>query len=80
MRIIGTIPHPDFRITVFAMDDKYLVQFEAGPMIQSYRISKEKANSLDDLKKFLDADFMESVRACFNQMFTGLKTSLSKTV
>ena len=38
MRIIGHIPHPVMKITVFVMDMKFAVKLEIGLMEQTYKL------------------------------------------
>ena len=40
MRILAEIPHPDCKISVFYMNQKYIVKFEKGNFEQSYKISE----------------------------------------
>ncbi len=37
MRIIATIPHPEMRISVFGMNQKYILKLEWGPLEQSFK-------------------------------------------
>lgn len=69
MRIIDTIPHPSISISIFQLNDKYVVKFEAGPMEQAFKFSLSEVNSLEHLKKIIDTDFIETVRARFNDMY-----------
>jgi hypothetical protein len=77
MRVIATIPHPSVTISVFMMNDKYIVKFEAGPMEQSFKFKTTEVNGLDDLKEKINEAFVEKVRARFNEMFLQLKGVLS---
>ncbi len=78
MRIVGNIPHPDLLITVFAMNEKYVVKIEAGPMEQTYKIPMDSVAGLDGLKKFYDDYFMQKVLHRFNDMFLDLKAATKK--
>ena len=40
MRILAEIPHSACKITVFYMNQKYIVKFEKGNLEQSYKISE----------------------------------------
>jgi hypothetical protein len=76
MRIIDSIPHPSISISIFNMNDKYIVKFEAGPMEQSFKFQTEQVKSVENLKKMINADFIETVRLRFNDMFLQMKHSL----
>jgi hypothetical protein len=78
MRIIDSIPHPSITISIFQMNDKYLVKFEAGPMEQVFKFSIDEVKSVDNLKKIINDNFIETCRARFNEMFLQLKASTTK--
>jgi len=73
MRIVDTIPHPSITISIFQMNDKYQVKFEAGPMEQIFKFNLADVKSLDNLKKLIDEKFIETVRSRFNEMYLQLK-------
>ena len=73
MRIIDSIPHPSISISIFQMNDKYIVKFEAGPMEQAFKFYTEQVKSVEALKYIVNDDFIEKVRIRFNEMFLQLK-------
>ncbi|MFO0320968.1 MAG: hypothetical protein ACK504_00915 [Bacteroidota bacterium] len=73
MRIIDSIPHPSISISIFNINDKYIVKFEAGPMEQSFKFYTEQVKSVENLKKIVNDAFIEKVRLRFNEMFIQLK-------
>ena len=73
MRIIDSIPHPSISISIFQMNDKYIVKFEAGPMEQAFKFYTEDVKSVERLKAIINASFIEKVRVRFNEMFMQLK-------
>jgi hypothetical protein len=73
MRIIDSIPHPSITISIFQMNDKFIVKFEAGPMEQAFKFYTEEVRSLEGLKKIIDDTFIETVRVRFNEMFKQMK-------
>ncbi|MCF8424277.1 MAG: hypothetical protein K9H41_08040 [Bacteroidia bacterium] len=73
MRIIDSIPHPSISISIFQMNDKYIVKFEAGPMEQAFKFYTEDVKSVDGLKKLINDSFIETVRVRFNEMFMQMK-------
>ena len=73
MRIIDSIPHQSMTISVFQMNDKYLVKFEAGPMEQVFKFSLEEVRSLEKLKELLNENFIEKTYLRFNDMFMQMK-------
>jgi uncharacterized protein YlzI (FlbEa/FlbD family) len=69
MRVLETIPHPSITITIFQMNDKFIVKFEAGPMEQVFKFNQVEVKGLDGLKRIINADFIEKTRHRFNDMF-----------
>jgi hypothetical protein len=77
MRIIDSIPHPSISISIFQMNDKYIVKFEAGPMEQAFKFYTEDVKSVERLKSLINEAFIEKVRTRFNDMFLQLKEAQS---
>jgi hypothetical protein len=77
MRIIDSIPHPSITISIFQMNDKYMVKFEAGPMEQIFKFKTTDVKSLDHLKQMISEEFIETVRTRFNDMFLQLKSAIA---
>jgi hypothetical protein len=78
MRIIANIPHPSVSISVFQMNDKYIVKFEAGPMEQSFKFLTTEVGGVEELKQLINEDFIETVRKRFNDMYLQLKAVTEK--
>ncbi|HEX8516006.1 MAG TPA: hypothetical protein VF868_07385 [Bacteroidia bacterium] len=73
MRVIATIPHPKISISIFSMNDKYQVQFIAGPMEQTFKIPHTEVDGVEGIKKLLDDVFMERIMERFNEMFLSFR-------
>ena len=73
MRIIDTIPHESMTISIFQMNDKYQVKFEAGPMEQTFKFLAEEVKSLEGLKTKINTEFIETTRKRFNDMFLQMR-------
>ncbi len=69
MRTIASIPHESMSISIFMMNDKYIVKFEAGLMEQSFKFKTADVGGLEDLKSRINTVFIEKVRIRFNEMF-----------
>jgi hypothetical protein len=74
MRIIDSIPHESMTISIFQMNDKYQVKFEAGPMEQIFKFLVEDVKSVENLKTIITSDFIEATRKRFNEMFLQMQT------
>jgi len=70
MRIIAELPHPDCKITLFNMNQKYIVKFEQGQLEQSYKLSELDltGGGANEIFQMLDEEFMTSVVARFAAM------------
>ncbi len=75
MRIIANIPHPKITISVFSMNDKYLVKFEAGPMEQVFKFFHDEVNGVEGVKQMVDDEFLDKVMERFNEMYLSLKAT-----
>lgn len=75
MRIIDTIPHPSIQISIFQMNDKYLVKFEAGMMEQVFKFDTAEVKSVEAIKQIINPDFIDVVRKRFNEMFLQYKAA-----
>lgn len=80
MRTIGTIAHPSMRISIFIMNDKYVVKFEAGPMEQVYKILLSEVKGIEEIEKMVEGDFTIKVLARFNEMFLCLKDAQDRKI
>ena len=80
MRVIGSIPHPKISITIFSMNDKYQIKFEAGPMEQIFKISHTEVNGVEGIQKLVDEEFLKKVMDRFNEMFLSLKAAKERNV
>jgi len=77
MRIIAELPHPDFKITVFQWNNRYLIKIEQGYLEQTYKIDQFELDE-SDIKKVLDQDFLSQVTERFAQMHKSLSEALQR--
>lgn len=75
MRVIGNIPHPKISITIFSMNDRYQVKFEAGSMEQIFKIAHSEVNGVEGIHKIVDEEFLKKVMDRFNEMFLSFKSA-----
>lgn len=63
MRIVGDIPHPSLKITIFLHDSKYAVKFESGLYEQTYKFrSGDQIQSVEDIKGLVDTELLNEVQ------------------
>jgi hypothetical protein len=74
MRIADSWKTQQFRTVVYTLETAWYVEFEAGPMKQGYKFSKEKYPALQDVKNALSAAFTSQVYTHFESMYNSLKS------
>ncbi|WP_276088376.1 hypothetical protein [Pedobacter sp. JY14-1] len=70
MRVVAELPHPECKITIFSMNQKYIVKFEQGTLEQSYKLSELdlSGGGVNDVFEILDEEFIATVIARFSGM------------
>lgn len=70
MRVVAELPHPECKITIFSMNQKYIVKFEQGTLEQSYKLSELdlSGGDVNDVFEILDEEFIATVIARFSGM------------
>lgn len=70
MRIIAELPHPDCKITLFNMNQKYIIKFEQGTLEQSYKLSELdlSGGGANEVFQILDREFIGTVIERFKLM------------
>ena len=69
MRIVGDIPHPSMKITIFLHDSKYAVKFESGLYEQTYKFrSGDLIQSVEDIKSLIDSEMIRDVQSELTKM------------
>jgi len=76
MRIVGEIPHPELKITIFHWNNRYLIKLEAGLFEQTYKIHEYDVASEEEVKKLVDEDFTASALKLFNGMAESLNHAM----
>lgn len=79
MRIIAHIPHPKLTISIFSMNDKYQIKFEAGLMEQTYKLLHSDVDGIEGIKKLVDEAFLEQILNRFNEMFLAFKAAKERS-
>ena len=76
MRIIDTIAHPIMRISIFQMNQKYIVKFELGTLEQSFKFSELDIINLAILKADVVEKIIPNVLLRFEEMQKDLNNCL----
>jgi len=72
MRVIAELPHPECKISIFSMNQKYIVKFEQGTFEQSYKLAELdlSGGGVNDVFEILDEEFINTVIEKFKMMRT----------
>lgn len=69
MRIIAELPHPEFKISILNMNDKFIVKVEQGILEQSYKIPEmDLTDGVNSVFELLDEEFLTKIAARFTEM------------
>lgn len=79
MRIVGKIPHPYVKITVFAFNMRYSVKLEMGQVEQTYKIRhSDVIENLEDLSKLVDDQLIEECIVHFTSMHKSMENAYKR--
>jgi hypothetical protein len=74
MRIVAELPHPDFKISILNMNQKFIVKIEQGTLEQSFKISEmDLTDGVNSVFELLDEEFLKTVATRFIDMRTDFK-------
>jgi hypothetical protein len=76
MRIIGEIPHPDCRITLFHWNNRYIIKLEKDYLEQTFKIDQFDLSSENDLRILVSDEFIREAMIRFEAMGQSLQKSL----
>ncbi|MCY4778939.1 hypothetical protein ORI89_04710 [Sphingobacterium sp. UT-1RO-CII-1] len=69
MRIVAELPHPDCKISIFSMNQKFIIKFEQGTLEQSYKISEtDIIGGVNGIFELIDDSFIKQVVEQFGVM------------
>ena len=69
MRIIAELPHPDFKISILFMNNKYIVKTEQGSLEQTFKIADiDLLDGVNSVFEILDEEFLKTVSTRFAEM------------
>ncbi len=69
MRVVAELPHRDFKITIFSMNQKFIIKAEKGILEQSYKIpDMDLTDGVNSVFELLDEEFLNTINARFAAM------------
>lgn len=78
MRVVGEIPHPSCKITIFSWNGKYLIKLERGLIEQTFKVSEMDVTGEADIQAVLNEAFMQKALARFDEMEDALMKALEE--
>lgn len=69
MRVVAELPHPNFKITIMSMNQKFIVKMEQGTLEQTYKVPEmDLTDGVNSVFEILDEAFLSKVSARFSEM------------
>ena len=79
MRVLAELPHSDCKITIFGMNQKFIIKFEQGNLEQLYKIAESDVlNGVNGVFEILDEQFINQVLQSFTSMRTGFNDTYNR--
>lgn len=79
MRVLAELPHPDCKITIFSMNQKFIIKFEKGIYEQTYKLSElDITEGINGVFKLIDDEFIVAVTERFAQMRTDFNKAYTR--
>lgn len=70
MRILGSIPCKEFKISIFSWNERYIAKFEAGAYEQLYKFPAGIFSNWEEMESLFDEEFLQHVKQRFLEMRT----------
>ena len=78
MRVVGEIPHPECKITIFAWNNRYLIKLEQGLLEQTFKVNEYDVTSEAELYRIVDKTFLEEAMQRFASMGESLRQAMQR--
>jgi len=79
MRAIAELPHPNCKITIFSMNQKFIVKLERGAYEQTYKVSEmDVTDGVNGVFQLLDEEFIATAITRFDAMDLDFKESYAR--
>jgi hypothetical protein len=76
MRVIGEIPHPQCKISIFRWNQKYLIKIEQDMCEQTFKVPETEVADDSDLKSRISEEFIAKAVSRFKIMHEDLSLIL----
>ena len=79
MRVIAELPHPEFKISIFSMNSKFIIKIERGILEQTYKVAEmDLTDGVNSVFEVLDEEFLKTVAARFAEMGKDFRDAYSR--
>ncbi len=79
MRAIAELPHPNCKITIFSMNQKFIIKLERGAYEQTYKVSEmDVTDGVNGVFQLLDEEFIAKAISRFDAMDQDFKESYTR--
>ncbi|MDZ4751753.1 MAG: hypothetical protein SGI87_09080 [Flavobacteriales bacterium] len=79
MRLLENISHPHCRISIFSWNGKYIIELEWGQLKQSFKISHDSVNGVEQVRKMVNVQFLDEAFLQFQQMHSNLAKTFQES-
>jgi hypothetical protein len=79
MRIIAELPHPNFKISILNMNNKFIVKIEQGNLEQTYKVAEaDLTDGVNSVFELLDDELLKTIGSRFAEMRKDFKESYER--
>lgn len=78
MRVLKEIPTPNYKITLYAWNNRYIIKLEQGLLEQTFKVNEFDVTSEADIEKMLDQTFLKEAMERFSSMSRSLGEALNR--
>ncbi len=79
MRIIAELPHPEFKISILNMNNKFIVKIEQGNLEQIFKVAEmDLTDGVNSVFEILDEEFLKTVAVRFTEMRRSFKETYNR--
>ncbi|MCF8237845.1 MAG: hypothetical protein K9I85_06790 [Saprospiraceae bacterium] len=81
MRVVGEIPHPVYKITLFHYQDRWTLQVANGPyQFRTSMVQGPGLETVEDMQTFIDQTFLQEARDLFEKMHQATRARIARIV
>ena len=78
MRVVGEIPHSDWKITIFSWNNRYLIKLEQGLLEQTFKVNEFDISGESEIYRIVDQAFIQEALQRFAEMSRSLRQAMQR--